>query len=101
MTETQAKGLAVDDLEVMSRLLALGHDRERLAELAPQVRDLLEMINKLRAASVQGHEMAVNYPTSVPEWFSTGSEGVPVLPPEGRPPRTRTGTRAGGAASTT
>jgi hypothetical protein len=76
-----------DDLGAVSRLFSLGHDRERLAELAPKIRELFGMINKVRAAGIQGHEMAVNYPTSVQEWFSAGSEGVPLLPPEGQPPR--------------
>ena len=89
MTETQTKGIAAEDVEAMSRVLSLGHNQERLAELAPKVRELMEMVNKLRAAKVQGHEMAVNYPTSVPEWFFEGSEGVPLLPPEGQPPRSK------------
>jgi hypothetical protein len=77
-----------DEVAAMSRLLSLGHDRDRLAELTPKVRELFVMIEKVRAAKIQSHEMAVNYPTSFDVWVSEGAEGVPLLPAEGQPPRT-------------
>jgi hypothetical protein len=84
-----AGGKTADEVAAMSRLLSLGHDRERLAELTPKVKELFAMIDKVRGARIQGHEMAVNYPTSVNVWVADGTEGVPLLPAEGQPPRVK------------
>ena len=53
-------------LEAVSSLAALGHDRDRLQALAPKVADLFETIRRVRAVDVEGYEMAVNYQNWLP-----------------------------------
>lgn len=61
MDERMRPKEVIEFLRGYSALARLGHDRERLTELAPQVIALFEALATLREIAVGGAEMAVTF----------------------------------------
>jgi hypothetical protein len=81
LQEHNARGLGneappdptLERIIAFSELASLGHSVERLKQLAPKVKELYSLIEKIRSADVSGHEMTVNYWTALESNVSTQS----------------------------